>query len=832
MKMLPPLFAFLFTAVLTLQAATKNEYLQTVDTYVNHELGNRWERMVNGVLNAPNPPPDGKFVMCGRGEFYDALPIALTGVHCLQTGDVTAGNKHLNNALRIIRTANKVTLDGYDVDKLEDGTSRGQLCFAFREVVDACRILKEQGVLTGSDLERVRIMMEMTIDYRMKLMPQPGMDGLSNHMNNYALGVLMTGMPPQQPVLSTNFDNIQIRPVTQRPCLLMDAADIPEGRRRWELIPNRPDAKHMDATLYALLYGDAAAKKKATVEFMADVRRIFNGSGKNALWEQRRVNELLYKYDVIASFGLLTKEEQQEFEADAVRFAKFEVGDDPARFPSPQTPSTNGLEFPTGFSTCNRWPDRFLGAALVGLNFPDQPLAKPWVRYACQQIQFMLEKGNWDGAWNEVPRYHNWTMMLFSTLFEALQRRACVDFYQDPNTKALLDWYVRFSSPLVRFPETTKSNPVGEPTLPVWGDSNYGSAFTVPAMFAPHYAVSDPAFSKRLMWMWRRAGSPFQHGWQFDWMFPLLTDPTLPDEPQTLGSDFCQKFGYVLLRSGFNTPDETVIYMRGGQHGITHQRSDLGSIDLFSQGIPLALGSQSGPYGEGIEWNRSQISNNDVVFGGKPRDRGECSGKIDAWFTSPQADYAVADCSRPVGRFVKQEESFHWRRHLLLVKNPDYLVVWDEISSPIPAQWYLHTTGKKLIWGKNLITSQTAYNADLDIHVLSPVTPLVPNEQEGIFGVKDKLEAPYPFYQLKYFSIPAQPNEDFLTILHPRKPDGTPLSATLVSSSKEKITLKITNDSKSDLINLSTEGASFQRGISLAMTIPMQIQVTSAAGKH
>jgi len=405
-------------------------------------------------------------------------------------------------------------------------------------------------------------------------------------------------------VAQSNFDNIQIRPVTQRPCLLMDAADIPEGRRRWESIPNRPDAKHMDATLYALLYGDAAAKKKATVEFMADVRRIFGGPGKNQLWAQRRVNELLYKYDVIASFGFLTKAEQQEFEDDAVRFAKFEVGDNPARFPSPQTPSTNGLEFPTGFSTCNRWPDRFLGAALVGLNFPDQPLAKAWVRYACQQIQFMLKQGDWDGAWNEVPRYHNWTMMLFSTLFEALQRRTGVDFYQDPNTKALLDWYVRFSSPLVRFPETTKSNPVGEPTLPVWGDSNYGSAFTVPAMFAPHYAVSDPAFSKRLMWMWRRAGSPFQHGWQFDWMFPLLTDPSLPDEPQTLGSDFCQKFGYVLLRSGFNTPDETVIYMRGGQHGITHQRSDLGSIDLFSQGIPLALGSESGPYGDGIEWNR------------------------------------------------------------------------------------------------------------------------------------------------------------------------------------------------------------------------------------
>jgi len=664
---------------------------------------------------------------------------------------------------------------------------------------------------------------------------------LTSALLAFPVAAQQTNAPAQ---ISPNFTDLSIKPVTQRPCLLIDAADLPEVKRRFEAMQDHPpaDCKKMDGTLYALLYGDDTAKKHATAEFVAATRKIFGGPEKDALWKQRRVNELLYKYDTIASFGFLTKDEQQEFENDAVQFAKFEIGDDPAKFPSPRTPSKNGLEFPTGFSTCNRWPDRFLGAALAGLNFPKQPLAKPWVQYACRQIEFMLENGNWDGAWNEVPRYHNWTMLLFSTLFEALQRRTSVDFYQDPNTKALLDWYVRFSSPLVRFPETTKRNPAGEPTLPVWGDSNYGDYFQVCAMAAPHYTASDPAFSKRLMWMWRRAGSPFQNGWNFGLYFPMLANPTLPDTPQTLHSELCKKFGYVLMRSGFNTTDETVVYMRGGERGILHPRADLGSIDLFSQGIPLALGSQSGPYGPGIEWNRSQVSNNDVVFGNKPRDRRECSGKIDAWFTCPQVDYAVADCSRPPDKFVKQPDSFHWRRHLLLVKNPDYLVVWDEIASPMPSEYYLHTTAEKLIWGKNRITAHTAYNADLDIHVLAPSNPLAPNEKEGRFGaaMEDRQHSgkfvgkgdPYPFNKLKYFSIPAKPGEDIITVLHPRKPDGAPLTATLGSSSKEKITLKITNGGKSDLVNLSTDGASFQRGISPAVTIPMQIQSTSPVTKH
>ncbi len=215
----------------------------------------------------------------------------------------------------------------------------------------------------------------------------------------------------------------------------------------------------------------------------------------------------------------------------------------------------------------------------------------------------------------------------------------------------------------------------------------------------------------------------------------------------------------------------------------------------------------------------------------------------------------MADCSRPLGKAietdnisdpwgtrptkaVKPEESFHWRRHLLLVKTPDYLVVWDEISSPMPSEWFLHTTASKFIWGQHLITSHTDYNADLDIHVLSPSSTLVPNEKEGVFGQPVavdphrpghmlKKEDPYPFSTLKYFSIPAKPNEDFLTVLHPRKPDGAPLKATLVYSTKEKVALKIVNGARTDLITLSTAGASFQRDDAPPRTMPMEIESLS-----
>jgi len=173
------------------QAATTEEYLKASDKWVSSDMNDRSKIMCDKVLAAPNPPPDGKFVLCGRGEFANALPIAWSGVYRLQTGDQEGGKKRLEEALQIIRTANKVTVDGYDENKLEDGTSRGQLSFVLWAVVDACKVLKQHGVLAGDDLQRARAMIENTVDYRMKVMPQLGRGGLSNHLNSYGLGGLL-----------------------------------------------------------------------------------------------------------------------------------------------------------------------------------------------------------------------------------------------------------------------------------------------------------------------------------------------------------------------------------------------------------------------------------------------------------------------------------------------------------------------------------------------------------------------------------------------------------------------------------------------------------------
>lgn len=630
-----------------------------------------------------------------------------------------------------------------------------------------------------------------------------------------------------------------LRSITGRPCLLMDPSDLPEVKRRLLAIQKTGD--------FLLLFGDKEAKQQAARQFMADARTHLGdavlkfGPKDNPyspLRRMRRFNELLYRYDLVASFGCLTREEEAEFRDDAIGAAKYLLGGTPEELPSPERPSTNGLEFPTGFSTCNRWAEQLAGPILVGLNFPDEPMARAWVRYGIEQLRYMLEHGNWDGAWNEVPRYHDTTLRIFNPLFEALRRRTGVNLFADPNLKPLLDWYVRFSSPLVRFDNCTKRNPRGEPTTPVWGDSNYGAdPFGTLPLYAKHFAADDPDFSKRLMWMWRRAGSPVPRESIFGIFYPVLADPTLPDAPQLLRSEISNKMGLISMRSGFDTPHETWVFLRGGSQGITHKRSDLGSIDLFSHGIPLVLGSQSGPYGPGIDWNRSQFSNNVVVFGGKSREPREANGRVEAFSSSSAADYAVVDCSH----HGHDEGSFHWRRHLLLVKNPDYLVVWDEITSSQSSEWLLHTTAETFQWNPGLVTGHTAHGADLDVHILLPSRPLVPEERQGRFGsaMPDPKRPgcftgkndPYPFVTLKYVSVPAKAGESFLTVLHPRKTNAKRISPVLLASSSGDLVLKVAGETVSDLIHLGRNGASFQREGEPVVDLPLRIAARGPAQK-
>ena len=183
-----------------------------------------------------------------------------------------------------------------------------------------------------------------------------------------ATGLQVLADAPAVPV-APKVPEFTIKPVTTRPCLLIDPDGIPALKARYEAIPHspKPGERGMDGPIQGLLYGDVAYKKKFSEEWMAGIHKQFGVPAGAPLPPYRRYNAALYIYDIVASFGCLSDADKKDFRDLMVRGANHYVGDDPSNFPTPATPKKNGIEYPTGFATGNRWTDDFLVAGLCGL---------------------------------------------------------------------------------------------------------------------------------------------------------------------------------------------------------------------------------------------------------------------------------------------------------------------------------------------------------------------------------------------------------------------------------------------------------------------------------
>ncbi len=614
------------------------------------------------------------------------------------------------------------------------------------------------------------------------------------------LVTVVSGGAGEIPVLPRDW---KLRPVTEHPFLLFSLGEVPAIKARLFAEFGAID-KIGDRALVVYLTGGEAARRKATADFIAywknyALRWTEANLGRESPdgVSMRGIRRCLLLYDLVASYGYLTAEETKEFRATLVRSIEFALGSDAAH------PRINPKD---GSRRMNIWTDVVTAAAMVGLAFPDLPQARGWIEFAVSEINWQLERGVWDGCWHESPRYHTAMITITGLFFHVLERRTGVNQFSHPQFKALLDWLVRFQTPLDKVAGGTIGHPEGVALLPGIGDASWTNiSFGVAGMFAPHYAQSDPRFAARLMWVWQRAGRPYG-GDSVEWA-QVLIDPQLRAEPQTLGSDSSPGKGYVVMRSRVDTPDEIWFLLRCGNATRSgHDNADWNAFNLYAFGAPLALDSASGAYSDPRHkaWHDKAVAHNTVVFGGRSQQR--LDGKILTWVTRPEVDYSASDASVPAGveRFV---------RHVVLVK-PDYFVMWDEIKSDEPARWMLHTPATKFEWAEHGVRCITPWSAELDVQVVWPTAPLVAGTQPGKYSdwaEKQPQRDQHPFQFQDYFGIPNAPGRDFLVVLHPRKP-GSPALGVRDVGEAGRPALEITLGARTDRIALRPDGADVRVG--------------------
>jgi hypothetical protein len=595
-------------------------------------------------------------------------------------------------------------------------------------------------------------------------------------------------------------------PVTAHPNLLFTAADAPAIRSRLSKEFGGIE-KIGDRNLAVFFTGDEAAKRQATADFVVYWKKYSERWQKDNLEDHpewidgvalRGVRRSLLLYDVVASYGYLTPAQTREFRDGLVRAIEFAIGHDAAH---PRITTSDK------FRTMNIWTDIVAAAGLTGLAFPELPQSRPWIEFAVREINRQLAQYVWDGCWHESPRYHAAMLEIVGVFFEVLERRTGVNLFVHPQFQAMLDWLVRFQTPLDRAAGPSLGHPEGVALLPGIGDSSWvAHSFGVAAMFAPHYVKSHPRLAGRIMWTWQRAGRPWE-GDSVEWA-RLLIDPAIPAVPSVLGSDLSAGKGYVVMRSGFATPDEIWFLLRCGNasRSGSHDNADWNAFNLYAFGAPLALDSAAGAYSDPRHkaWHDKAVAHNTVVFGDRSQERKD--GKILTWITRPELDYSVSDASVPAG--VKK-----FIRHVLFVK-PAYFVIWDEIVSTESAAWMLHTPATQFEWSEHRVRCVSPWQADLDVQVVWPQTPLQPGTKKGKYSdwKEDQQQRdPHPFQYQDYFGIPNAPGRDFLVVLHPVKPGAPALTVRDVGHAGQPA-LEITDGTRTDRIELHPDSADVRLG--------------------
>lgn len=643
---------------------------------------------------------------------------------------------------------------------------------------------------------------------------------------------------------------ITIQPITTRPCLLSGPEDVADIKARLVL-----HAHPLELLFSAYLYGSAAQKQAASDGFFSGLPATYVGE------KGRRLVEDLMRYDIAVALGYATAAQQQTMLDRATEYIQATFGA-PANFPA------------LGVNNGNLWLENLIALGVAAIDFPNSPDAQAWITQSVAYMDYEIGVEFLDGYAREQPRYHAWELLQLSNYLAVLKRRCGVDRYDSPVLKVALDWYARYATPPISFANK-------EPVTPAWGDSTYSELggpagapteatqlknFYVPALFAPAYQQRDPFFSQRLMYWWRRGGSPDYTQQAFSLTNPQLLDARLPDSPQApRGSHYAPTLGATVLRVGSETDDEMTATFICGKGGLSHENVDNGHIDLFAFGVPLALDSASGPYDPdptASTWNNHIFAHNTVRFEGQEPTTKEVSGStLNAFGSSDIADYVVGNTKYGTTSV----------RRVVFVK-PDYLVVWDQCVAANFSDFWLHTPAQTLEWQDHKVVSHTPWNVDLDIDFLLPAGALpaptlaaanptsdyttrntiasqVPapagpalytTQGEGRFGEwtnpnDNGIERnPFGFKRQAFFSVRAPTaNGHYLTVWHPRKAGVTPaLTATLTGSSSTGVALTVAFNGRTDTIAIDTAGATVTKGgagtVQFAETFP-QSGVSGAA---
>lgn len=481
------------------------------------------------------------------------------------------------------------------------------------------------------------------------------------------------------------------------PHLLCRPAEIPAIRNKARTHPlfkrvleDHPDAPEDPVGLY-LATGDQRVARRAIDELLTQLRKWVDetleggnyGESLCAIPFTRPLRTLALSFDVLASSPSMTAAER-DWCLRTFAFLAYCLYDE-NRWPARNQGFHRGnVNFHSDDYTCR--------AAVVAL-LEGHPRQKEWMDYVEREMR--LEFDNCvspGGAWCEAPNYQGFTMHYLIIAMRLMQLNGFADLGGERRFRETMDYFFRIQTPF--------DGRAGCHMLPTVGDttSSYHSQSlqNVFAWTAVLLREKDPAFAGRMMHAWRRGGSVLfgKHGLGFGqgWLQPLLLiDPDIPEAGLSapLTSERLPGYG-ALFRNNCGTDRESYFLFKMGPID-QHFDSDEGSFHWYAFGRPISLDFGC-MYQPSIEqpWLHSTLDfDRRRVWG---------QGEISQFVSLPDVDFCrgellvrslqrVPDLPEgPLPPDVNGEIEWNryqipWRREVLFVKGPDYVVIRDDVGT-------------------------------------------------------------------------------------------------------------------------------------------------------
>lgn len=392
----------------------------------------------------------------------------------------------------------------------------------------------------------------------------------------------------------------------------------------------------------------------------------------------------------------------------------------------------------------------FLGE--VSLAFLHEwPEAPEWLHYVLSLFWSVYPAwGEEDGGWNEGPTY--WTAYMdFALHFAvALKNATGVQLLEKPFFQNTVYYKLYANPPYARH------SPFGD-------GQEYPPG---PASGTVMYAFSTLLRNPYARWYTQQLRSGPGRG-------PLgfvLYDPDIPAQPP---SDIPQTryfpgVGLVAVHTQLANPKENIyLLFRSSPLGsISHAHADQNAFAIEAFGEALAIASGYYPYFNSPhhhQWTRQTKAACSITINGGQGQivrSIEGAGRILAFATSPEYDYALGEASTAYGNRLRR-----FYRHLIHVR-PGVFVIVDELSAPRPSrfEWWLHALEKMEVEPTKRQVLLHRGKARMEVTFLAPGR--VQFEQTDRFTPPPENGAS-PQWHLTVSNLVKEKNIYFFTVLRP-----------------------------------------------------------------